>query len=274
VKPLQPFRWFGSKTRVAEQILRYVPAGKHFWLELFAGSGIVTIVKEPHPQEHLNDMDGDVCNVFRVLRDEASAADLVRAIAFTPYAEEEFRLACNQPETEEPIERARRFLVRCWQGQGGVSRHKTGFRFSVAQHTDPAKVWHRLPGRLLSIAERLSAVTIWRRPAIELFSRFSGEELAVVFADPPYPPHTISSKPRYRVDMTHEEHVALASAFRDARCTVILTMNPGTVYEEILSSWHRVELPVRGATNQVKTELLLTNAQLPKAGPLFEGVST
>jgi DNA adenine methylase len=259
IQPLQPFRWFGSKTRVANQILSLVPPGKHTWLELFAGSGIVTIVKPPHPQEHLNDLDGDVFNVFNVLRDEDESVKLVRAISLTPYCELEFLRAKYEPQVEDPIERARRFLVLSWQGQGGVSRHKTGFRFSFALNTDPAKAWENLDRRLQAIAARLRRVTIWSRPALEIFDRIADCKEAVVFADPPYPSHTISSKARYRVDMTHDEHVALADAFKAAKCTVILTMNPGSIYEEVLKHWQRFELKVRGSKNEVKIEYLFTN---------------
>lgn len=119
VQPLQPFRWFGSKTRVANEILSFVPPRKHIWVELFAGSGIVTIVKPAHPQEHLNDLDGDVFNLFNILRDEADAARLVRAISLTPYCEREFLRGKYEPPVEEPVERARRFLVAAWQGMGG-----------------------------------------------------------------------------------------------------------------------------------------------------------
>lgn len=267
---VQPFRWFGSKTRLAGDILSYVPQGKRIWVELFAGSGVVTLLKEPHFQEHLNDLDGDVVNVFRVLRDPELSERLIEALMLTPFAEAEFRASLTDPAGVDAVERARRFLVQCWQGQGGVSRHKTGFRFSTVANTDPAKCWSRLPERLQHIARRLRRITVWSRPALKLFAKFAANPETVVFADPPYPAHTISAKPRYRVDMSDQDHVDMAEAFKAARCAVILTMNPGTVYEQVLSSWHRAELNVRGTNNEVKTELLLSNVPRRVLGPLFE----
>lgn len=268
---MQPFRWFGSKARVAQAILTHAPAGKKIWVELFAGSGAVTMLKAPHPQEHLNDLDGDVVNLFRVLRDPQLGQALIEAIALTPYAEAEFHAVKCASACDDPVARARRFLVLSWQGQRGVMRHKTGFRFSTASSANPAKVYSRLPERLQRIADRLRSVTIWSRDACDLFERFAANPETLVFADPPYPGHTISSKPRYRVDMTEAEHVAMAESFRAARCSVLLTINPGTVYERVLCDWRRIDLPVRGANNQVKTELLLTNVPARKLGPLFEG---
>lgn len=266
---IQPFRWFGSKARMAGAILQHAPEGKRIWLELFVGSGIVTLLKAPHPQEHLNDLDGDVVNVFRVLRNDTLSARLVASIRLTPYAEMEFRAAVNAETSDDPVERARVFLVQCWQGQGGVSRHKTGFRFSTADGTNPAGTWSRLPERLQLIAGRLRGVTVWSRPALELFERFSGNKDALVFCDPPYPAHSISAKPRYRVDMADGDHRDMAEALKRAKCAVLLTMNPGTVYEDILCDWRRIELKVRGANNKVKTELLLINVLDRRIGPLF-----
>lgn len=56
-----------------------------------------------------NDLDGEVVNFFRVLRD--SQEELIRAIGLTPFAREELRIAAEEPiEGLTELERARRFL--------------------------------------------------------------------------------------------------------------------------------------------------------------------
>ena len=66
--------------------------------------------REPSPVETYNDIDGEVVNFFRVLREQKEA--LIEAIGLTPFAREEFEIALSEPgEQVSDLERARRFFV-------------------------------------------------------------------------------------------------------------------------------------------------------------------
>ena len=64
----------------------------HHYCEPFAGSAAVLLNRFASPVETYNDLDGEVCNFFKVLRDQKS--ELVEAIGLTPFSREEFALAC------------------------------------------------------------------------------------------------------------------------------------------------------------------------------------
>ncbi|WP_371811496.1 DNA adenine methylase [Sporosarcina sp. Te-1] len=81
------------------------------YLEPFFGSGAVFFNKEPVKVEIINDIDGDVVNLFRVIRDKPM--ELARGLQWTPYSREEYM--DSHLKVKDDIERARRFLVRCWQ---------------------------------------------------------------------------------------------------------------------------------------------------------------
>ncbi|MGQ7491806.1 hypothetical protein ACTGYG_11950, partial [Streptococcus suis] len=91
---------------------------------------------------------------------------LAEACALTPYARAEFEQAWAQ--TPDPVERARRLLIRAQMGFGsaGATKGKTGFRidsqraYGTAQH-----LWARFPDSLAAVAERFSGVLIDNRPA-------------------------------------------------------------------------------------------------------------
>ena len=80
-----------------------------FYCEPFAGSGAVLLNRPPSGVETYNDLDGEVVNFFRVLRDDPD--ELQRKMALTPFSREEFALACQVDESLTPLERARRFYV-------------------------------------------------------------------------------------------------------------------------------------------------------------------
>ncbi|WP_021880604.1 DNA adenine methylase [Paenibacillus sp. P22] len=107
----------GSKWSMADWIISHMPEHSTY-LEPFFGSGAVLFNKEPAVLETVNDLDGDVVNLFRVVRERPE--ELAHALRWTPYARSEY-LAAHEAVVDE-IDQARRFLVRCWQS----IRVKTG----------------------------------------------------------------------------------------------------------------------------------------------------
>src|SRR4051794_35804563 len=88
---LIPFGWYGGKFSHLAWLLPLLPKCHHY-CEPFAGSGAVLLNRPPSPVETYNDLDGEVVNFFRVLRDEKGK--LVEAIGLTPFSREEFATAC------------------------------------------------------------------------------------------------------------------------------------------------------------------------------------
>ena len=104
------FGWYGGKYSHLNWLLPLLPMTTHY-CEPFGGSAAVLINRPPAPVETYNDIDGEVANFFRMLRDEKDA--LVEAIGLTPFSREEFEQAILEPtEPLKDMERARRFYVR------------------------------------------------------------------------------------------------------------------------------------------------------------------
>jgi DNA adenine methylase len=113
------FGWYGGKFSHLEWLLPLLPEAHHY-CEPFGGSAAVLLNRAPSPVETYNDLDGEVVNFFRVLRDKK--AELVEAIGLTPFSRQEFSIAFLRPT--RPIssaERARRFFVRVRQVRTGVA---------------------------------------------------------------------------------------------------------------------------------------------------------
>lgn len=261
-------RVFGSKARVAPFLVGLIPPDRRTWVEVFAGSACVTLAKPPHPSEHLNDLDGDVVNLFTVLRDEAARAELIRLVALTPWAEQEWRAARSDYKAgvveSDPARRAWRYLIRCWMGVSGDSAKVTGFKHDRTASKQCAQVWDGLPSRIAAAARRLKRVHIHARHCSEIVARYGDMPDTVLFIDPPYPPRSINTHaPPYRVTMSDGEHAALAAQLAGVRCATIVTMSAGTAYDEALAGWRRFDLPVRGLMNITKIERVFVNFEPP-----------
>lgn len=265
-------RQFGSKARVAHELRGLLYPKATVWVEGFAGTAAMTLAKPPHAVEHLNDLNGDAVNLFRVLRDDAQRQHLCALIEMTPYAQEEFMACRNQVWTTDadhapdPVERARQFLVASWQGFGGKQHVRASWRLDKGR-SSLTNTWIGLPDRLASVAQRLRLCHLHRRHIRDLVTLFAGKPETLLFLDPPYPRHTLNGhEVMYAVDMTDAEHAALAEQLRTVHCRVLITMAVGTVYSEVLSDWVHTPYGVRSLTNSAQQEVAISNYQPP--GPV------
>jgi len=112
--------WYGCKYSHLDWLLPLLPPSTHY-CEPFGGSAAVLINRVPSPVETFNDIDGELVNFFRVLRD--SKEKLLEAIGLTPFSREELRIAVSEPvDRLNDLECARRFFVRARQVRTGLAQ--------------------------------------------------------------------------------------------------------------------------------------------------------
>lgn len=179
-----PFGYHGAKVTLAPWIVSLMPQHR-VYVEPFAGSLAVLLAKPRSSIEVVNDLDGDVVNFWRMLRDRGK--ELHRACALTPYAREEYGAAFEP--TDDPIERARRWWVRIEQGVAHKAG-RSGWQSSAASAA--ASTFRGHIDRLAPVAERLSEVAIDCRDAAAVVRQFDTPD-ALVYCDPPYVAETHAS---------------------------------------------------------------------------------
>ncbi len=281
LSPRRPvLRYHGGKFRLAPWIIEHFPAHR-VYVEPFGGGGSVLLRKPRSDFEVYNDLDSDVVNVFRVLRDPSAAAELERLLRLTPWARTEFT-ASYQP-TLDPIERARRTIVRCFMGHGTTSRrlNRTGFR--AGSH--PSRKgggfgdWGGYPNLISQFTERLQGVVIEERDALDLIVRHDGLD-ALFYIDPPYPHSTRSTMNdrrdskndrAYRHEMSDDDHRRLAVALSSCMAAVVVSGYACPLYDqELYAGWGRFTHKARADRGRDRTEVIWTKA----AGVIVDRPST
>src|SRR6267378_2761254 len=128
--------------------------------------------------EVYNDVDGGVVNVFRILRDPMRALELRKRLELTPFAREEFVAAYGEPTDE--IDAAAKMIARAIMGFGSASMtrtHVTGFRRNTRRSgTTPAHDWATWPFEIPAFVDRLRAVVIENKPALDVLPDHDGPE--------------------------------------------------------------------------------------------------
>lgn len=283
IAPARPvLRWHGGKFLLAPWITKHF-APHRIYVEPFGGAASVLLHKPPSYAEVYNDLDGDVVNLFRILRGPR-AGELVEALRNTPFARDEFEIAYAVSDDE--IEEARRLVIRSFMGFGsdGFNRdNRTGFRAdSNKSGTTPARDWVNYPEALPVIIERLRGVVIENRPAMQVMASHDGPD-TLHYVDPPYLPDTRSPKSRkgggkyhaYRHEMSEADHVELLAFLTTLQGVVVLSGYPSPMYDAALPGWRRIEREALADGARPRIEVLWINrtreAARPHAGPLFGG---
>lgn len=250
-------RWHGGKWNLAPWVIGFFPPHRCY-VEPFGGAASVLIRKPRSYAEVYNDLDGDAVNLFQVLRSER-ACELVELLRLTPFARAEFAEAYSQ--TDDPVERARRLIVRSFMGFGSNGHNRpTGFRAnSNRSGTTPARDWVNYPDALGAIINRLTGVVIENRDAKEVMAAHDGPE-TLHYVDPPYVMDTRSDAGHdYAHELTDEAHAELLAFLQTLSGTVVLSGYPHEMYDAALSGWRRTDRPALADNAKPRTEVLWIN---------------
>ena len=269
---MPPFAYYGGKTTLAPIIASLLPPHDHY-VEPFAGSLAVLLAKVPSSAETVNDLDGDLVTFWRALRDRP--VDLERACAMTPHSREEYAASASLGECGD-LERARRVFVRLTQGRS-LSMSPTGWKVSrnaAAKGFSQPAYLRAYVERFAPVAERLSAVTLENRDALDLIRDYGSEPTVCIYADPPYLGSTRAANYRHEL-LGDDLHIRLADALNGCKASVILSGYDSPLYADLYAGWQRTELkaPTSLSGGAAQTEVLWSNVPLASQDVLDFGES-
>lgn len=254
-------RYHGGKFRLAPWIISHF-SDHRTYVEPFGGAASVLLKKQRSYAEIYNDLDGEMVNLFRVLRNPAQARELVRLVSLTPYAREEFEE--SSIIADDPVEQARRTLIRAGMGYstGAQLPYGTGFRSNVTRsYTTPAIDWRNYPKALEAAVDRLRGVVIEHRPALDVIRQYDTPH-TLFYVDPPYVFETRNQRNAgivYRHEMTDDQHRELAALLRTVQGKVILSGYPCPLYDELYGDWQRSTRSAFADGAKDRTEALWIN---------------
>jgi len=270
-KKMIAFGWYGGKYSHLNWLLPLLPKSVHY-CEPFAGSAAVLINREPSPVETYNDIDGEVANFFRVLRDNTD--EILKAIALTPFSREEFRLAIEKPHEElTEVERARRFYIRARQVRTGLAQTASNGRWANCLNTSRRGMsgavsrWLGSVDGLTEVAERLLRVQIENSDATDVIRRYDSEN-TLFYCDPPYPPEIRGDIKAYGYEMDAMDHRNLAATLRCCRGKVALSGYKCDLLDELYHDWLCIKAPIKNcqSVKKPRQEVLYVNYKISSVG--------
>lgn len=214
-----PIRWVGGKSRLRKQIISMIP-DHSCYVEPFCGAAWVLFGKPPSAVEVINDIDGELVNFFRVVKQQPE--ELIASFEWNLVARAEFeRLAAQNPTQLNDIERAHRFFYLIMAGWGGELNYPR-FQTSIQDGGHG----NRLVGAIKYLRERLEPVHQRLRTVIienldwkECIERYDRPHV-FMYIDPPYPANGVNYVHNMR---DWQEHTALSKRLHEASCQWMLS---------------------------------------------------
>ena len=257
MKPI--LRYFGGKALLAKKIVALMP--KHeIYLEPYGGGGTVLLNKPPSETEIYNDIDDNIVNLFHVLRHEVLTNKLIEQLLMTPFSRTVFNTAYQA--SDDPVESARRLVVRSFQGYsadattGGTS----GFRVDLSGSA--IVTWQTVHRRLLRASVRLRQVVIENKPALKLIQSVQQRDNALIYLDPPYLTSTwndLGKNTGYRHDMADSEHKDLLNLIHKSNAKIIISGYVNDLYVEALKDWNSISFGSENMRHHPKSECVWMN---------------
>lgn len=240
-------------------------------VEPFCGAASVLLRKPPSKNEILNDLDGRIVNVFRVLRDPAQAAELEKLLLYTPYSSEEYEEA-RQP-ANDPVEDARRMMVLGFQSHGntGTSGKRSGWRRGIrAASPNSANEWRDLHQQVQRWAHRLRGCYIENDDALSVIRRWDSRK-TLFYIDPPYlaEVRALGGK-AYKHEMDEEQHVELASLLQEIEGMAVVSGYRTCLYDRLYKEWRRIDRKALCDKGRIATESIWLSPSVVSALPQMD----
>ncbi len=249
----QLFKYPGGKWRIAEWVISHFPAHK-VYCEPFFGGGGVFFRKAPSLIETINDINGDIVNLFRVCREHPD--ELAAALAFTPWARDEYK-DCYAIEGDD-IERARRTVVRHCQSFGTTNSNLNTWKNSQTYNSPRnATQWKELPDIVYQVCGRLKDAQIENVDALTLIGRYNDPQ-TLLYLDPPYL-QSIRKRNMYKCEMTDKQHIELLELIKQSKSKICLSAYDNELYNDYLKDWYTDEKRTTAQMGKQRTEKLYMN---------------
>lgn len=240
------FGYMGGKISHLNWLLPLLPHTKTY-VEPYGGCMAAMLNKPKSPIEVYNDLNSEVYNLFRVIREELE--ELSRLLNYTVYSREDFTVAAKGVEGVNNVEKARLFFVKLLQSRlcNPTNKLTSGrWNFSTTSKCGRWGARNNMPqgvSRFISkvdmlpeIAKRIRQIQIENYPALRVLELYDSPE-TLFFCDPPYPHESRTKHNIYKYEMSEKDHRELAARLNGVKGMVAVSGYDCDLMNELYGGW-------------------------------------
>lgn len=257
--------WLGGKRRLADRLIPLFPAHECY-VEVFCGGGALYFLRPvPAPVEVLNDINGELVNLYRIVQHHLE--EFVRQFKWAISSRQVFEwLQETPPETMTDIQRAARFFYLQHHAFGGKVAGQTFGTATTAPTINLLRIEENLSAAHLRLAGGTTVENLTWNECVRRYDR----EHTFFYMDPPY-----WQTEGYGVPFAWEEYEQLAGFMRGCKGKAMLSINDHPDIRACFSEFpmHEIDIRYSVANNQVRPkesgELVVMNYDQSSIGGLF-----
>ena len=243
---MAPVQWYGGKGNMAKRLMPLLPQGRVYVEPYCGAASMFWHLDPPRPVEVLNDIYGEIINLFRVLQDPTQFEQLRHRLLWTPYSLDEFRRALAVGPDASPVERAWALFVRQNQGFSGTAKTEGNWSRRFTARRGMAGTTSKWRARLKLLAcwhDRLTRVQLDNRDALEVIRYWDSSD-TVFYLDPPYvlSSRVAGSRRKYAHECDDAHHRALVDLLLKIQGNALLSGYDNPLYKALEEAgWERYE---------------------------------
>jgi DNA adenine methylase len=257
--------WLGGKRRLADRLIPLFPPHTTY-VEVFAGGGALYFLRPvPAPVEILNDINGELVNLYRVVQHHLE--EFVRQFKWALSSRQVFKWAqLARPEMLTDIQRAARFYYLQHHAFAGKVSGQTFGTATTAPTINLLRIEESLSAAHLRLA---SGTTVENLPWDDCVARYDREH-TFFYMDPPY-----WQTEGYGVPFEWVQYERLAAVMRTCKGKAMLSINDHPDIRGCFEglTMHEIDIKYSVANNNGQPkesgELVITNYQPQLMGGLF-----
>lgn len=276
-----PLKWHGGKQYLASKIIELIPPHTHYVEPYFGGGAVLFNKPEELIENHsevINDVNGDLMNFWRVLRNKTAFKELQLKLSLTPFSSQEFAeakstLAAAAADTkavaivQQDIDRAVAFFVKYRQSRQGLGKDFASMSRSRTRRgmNEQVSSWLSAVEGLEEACNRLQRVALFCYPAMDVI-RKEDSPTTFFYLDPPYMHSTRVTTRDYSYEMSDADHAAMLWLLGTIKGKFILSGYPSETYAAAASraGWQctQIQIDNKASSQKVKptkTECLWRN---------------
>lgn len=257
--------WLGGKRRLADKLIPLFPPHECY-VEVFCGGAALYFLRPmPAPVEVINDINGDLVNLYRVVQHHLE--EFVRQFKWAISSRQVFKwIQETKSDGLTDIQRAARFYYLQHHAFGGRIEGQT---FGIAT-TSPTVNLLRIEESLSAAHLRLAGgTTVENLPWQDCMKRYDRAH-TFFYLDPPY-----WQTEGYGVPFGFEQYEAMAALMRSVKGKVMVSINDHPDIRRAFSGLSMLELDIKYSVGnnhgsaETSRELVITNWEPDAFGGLF-----
>lgn len=237
------FRYQGAKYAIADWVISFFPKHK-IYCECFAGTAAILLNKPRSVTEIYNDLNSNLVDIFKCLRNSEQAKELKKRLELTPWSRQEYYEAHEANESDDEVEKVRKLLIRAYMGMGAgsINRGKGGFQ-TMINHKDykcnQARAFLTYFDCIPEFTARLQGVVIENRKAEKVIQIYDTDK-TLHYVDPPYMLDTWRKQDKVygKLEYSNEQHEKLITLLKSVKGFVVLSGYKSDLYMDMLKDWH------------------------------------